>query len=156
MIRDLLLRGIKQQVFFKVTSLNCRLAIPENLIPETSPPFLHWRHFLGNLWFLRHRKKTLSIILYSVMIPNTTVRFSKNSFYLLAYSSILHLGNLKKNPNLKDNALKTQLESGITKSSSLVQFWGPVAWKLPSVIFLWEGSLSCGSIAALKRYLMPS
>lgn len=34
MIRDLLLRGIKQQVFFKVTSLNCRLAVPENLISE--------------------------------------------------------------------------------------------------------------------------
>lgn len=32
MIRDLLLRGIKQQVFFKVTSLNCSLAVPENLI----------------------------------------------------------------------------------------------------------------------------
>lgn len=31
MIRDLLLRGIKQQVFFKVTSLNCSLAVPENL-----------------------------------------------------------------------------------------------------------------------------
>lgn len=38
MIRDLLLRGIKQQVFFKVTSLNCRLAVPENLISELPLP----------------------------------------------------------------------------------------------------------------------
>lgn len=38
MIRDLMLRGIRQQVFFKVTSLNCRLAIPENLISELPLP----------------------------------------------------------------------------------------------------------------------
>lgn len=38
MIRDLMLRGIRQQVFFKVTSLNCRLAIPENLISELPVP----------------------------------------------------------------------------------------------------------------------
>lgn len=80
------------------------------------------------------------------MIPNATVRFSKISFYLLAYSFILHLENFFLSPNLKDSALKIQLESGVTKSPSLVQFWGPVTWKLPSVIFLWEswGPLSCG------------
>lgn len=77
------------------------------------------------------------------MIPNATVRFSKISFYLLAYSFIFHLENFFSSPNL-DSTLKIQLESGITKSPSLVQFWGPMTWKLPSVIFLWESPLSGG------------
>lgn len=46
MIRDLLLRGIKEQVFFKVTSLNCRLAVPENLISELPLP-----SYAGNIFW---------------------------------------------------------------------------------------------------------
>lgn len=38
MIRDLLLRGIKQQELFKVTSSNCSLAVAENLVSELPLP----------------------------------------------------------------------------------------------------------------------
>lgn len=58
MIRDLLLRGIKQQVFFKVTSLNCRLAVPENLISEL-PSLPTLETFLRKPLILKAQKENL-------------------------------------------------------------------------------------------------
>lgn len=66
MIRDLLLRGIKQQVFLKVTSLNCRLAVPENLVSELPLPSytgnISWETFgslLGKPLILKVREENL-------------------------------------------------------------------------------------------------
>lgn len=46
MIRDLLLRGIKQQELFKVTSSNCSLAVPDNVVSELPLP----SHIGSRVW----------------------------------------------------------------------------------------------------------
>lgn len=59
MIRDLLLRGIKQQELFKVTSSNCSLAVPENFLYLNFPSLATLETLLGKPLVLKAQEESI-------------------------------------------------------------------------------------------------
>lgn len=59
MIRDLLLRGIKQQELFKVTSSNCSVAVPENFLYLNFPSLATLETLFGKPLVLEAQEESI-------------------------------------------------------------------------------------------------